>query len=453
MFELAQRGYAAVDSIAYIAANTDLDPDVSKRLLSDNVEWLVEALQSLAERADTSSVDDLVRQLTVAVNSQTDWAVLVKKPAPPSLLSQILDLQATVGHLPTTKVPTREATEGAEVSDLISHRELDVHEADLRVYDAGGSGIISYSLPLVRTSQGGSSGDATVEDVYYAMAATWQFYRDVLGRDSIDGKGSPVSSVVHFQKGFSNVYWDGERLIVGDGDGVVFLNFSRHIDILAHELSHAITEDHGIQYKNQAGAISESFCDIMGILVKQWSLNQTVADSDWLLADGILLPSTSGHALRSLKMPGSAYDNETLGRDPQPSHMRDYVTTDNDNGGVHINGGILNRAFYLASDAVGGYAWETTGLVWYRTLNLDLISPTSSFAAFAGATIAIAKVDYVDRNEISSAVEKAWREVGIKPKITKKVQDFLADSTRSDATKVARVSGQEAGPDLSQALL
>ena len=119
-----------------------------------------------------------------------------------------------------------------------------------------------------------------------------------------------------------------------------------------------------------------------------------------------------GVALRSLAAPGTAYDDDVLGKDPQPGHMRDYVVTQDDNGGVHINSGIPNHSFYLTAIALGGYAWERAGLIWYRTLTGDL-SPESDFATFAAATIATAEAEYGEDSEEAAAVRAAWSEVGV----------------------------------------
>ena len=97
-------------------------------------------------------------------------------------------------------------------------------------------------------------------------------------------------------------------------------------------------------------------------------------------------------ALRSMRDPGTAYDNPVLGKDPQPAHYADRFTGSGDNGGVHINSGIPNRAFYLAATKLGGRAWETAGRIWYDTLTSGRVTPTMDFSAFAVATEAAAAV-------------------------------------------------------------
>ena len=111
--------------------------------------------------------------------------------------------------------------------------------------------------------------------------------------------------------------------------------------------------------------------------------------------------------------PGTAYDDDVLGKDPQPAHMRDFVVTDGDNGGVHINSGIPNRAFAVAALELGGQAWERAGLIWYRTLTSGTLSRTTSFARFAAATLAAAEAEYGEESEEVAAVRAGWADVGV----------------------------------------
>ena len=133
----------------------------------------------------------------------------------------------------------------------------------------------------------------------------------------------------------------------------------------------------------------------------------------WLIGEGIFTDAVQGEALRSLRAPGTAYDDDVLGRDPQPAHMDDYVVTSDDNGGVHINSGIPNHAFYLAAAALGGKAWERAGLIWYRTLTSGTVSPTADFTAFASATVAAAEAEYGEESEEVDAVRAGWIGVGV----------------------------------------
>ncbi|HYE73280.1 MAG TPA: M4 family metallopeptidase, partial [Blastocatellia bacterium] len=119
-----------------------------------------------------------------------------------------------------------------------------------------------------------------------------------------------------------------------------------------------------------------------------------------------------GVALRSMKEPGTAYDDPLIGKDPQPAHMKDFVKTTRDNGGVHINSGIPNKAFYEVAKRLGGYAWERAGRIWYITLR-DRLRPYSQFQECAEMTYAVAGELYGARSPEQQAVREGWGMVGI----------------------------------------
>ena len=114
-----------------------------------------------------------------------------------------------------------------------------------------------------------------------------------------------------------------------------------------------------------------------------------------------------------MKAPGTAYDDPVLGKDPQPAHMDDFVRTYEDNGGVHINSGIPNRAFYLAATRLGGYAWEKAGRIWYETLRDSRLRANSGFRRFAALTVANAGRLYGVPSVEQTTVAGAWHDVGI----------------------------------------
>jgi Zn-dependent metalloprotease len=151
--------------------------------------------------------------------------------------------------------------------------------------------------------------------------------------------------------------------------------------------------------------------------VEQWQQKQTVDQASWLVGAGVLAPGIRGAALRSLKSPGSAYDDPKLGKDRQPDHMNKFVTTSDDNGGVHINSGIPNRAFYQVAQALGGHAWDRAGKIWYKAM-FDL-KPSSSFQEFAQTTYDVACALYPESTTEREAVQKAWETVGITVKVKK----------------------------------
>ncbi|MDD5563393.1 MAG: M4 family metallopeptidase [Thermoanaerobaculaceae bacterium] len=255
--------------------------------------------------------------------------------------------------------------------------------------------------------------DVAVNEAYDGAGATYDLYHEVFGRDSIDDRGMPLLSTVHYRRGYDNAFWDGSQMVYGDGDGKIFGRFTKAVDVIGHELTHGVTQyEANLDYADQPGALNESVSDVFGSLVKQRTLGQTAGRADWLIGAGLFTPAIRGVALRSMAAPGTAYDDPLIGSDPQPADMAHYVETADDNGGVHINSGIPNRAFYLAAVAIGGFAWETTGRVWYVTLR-DRLRPTSDFRAAANLTIAVARELFGARGAAAKAVAAAWAEVGV----------------------------------------
>lgn len=266
----------------------------------------------------------------------------------------------------------------------------------------------------VRGEDDPPTGDVAADEAFDGLGATFDFYWDAYQRSSIDGAGAPLLATVHYGRDYDNAFWNGERMVFGDGDGEVFVGFTGSLSVIAHELTHGVTEfEGGLVYQGQSGALNESLSDVFGALTEQHRLAQTTATASWLIGEGIFTDAVQGEALRSLKAPGTAYDDDVLGKDPQPAHMDDYVHTSDDNGGVHINSGIPNHAFYLAAEQLGGNAWERAGLVWYRTLTAGTLAPTSDFRAFALATITTAEAEYGEESEEVDAVRTGWTGVGV----------------------------------------
>ncbi len=259
----------------------------------------------------------------------------------------------------------------------------------------------------VRKAGEPDSGDIAVDEAAVGGQAALDLFAQVFGRDSYDDAGAPVLMTVHYNKAYNNAFWNGAQLVFGDGDGRVFERFTKPMDVLTHELAHAVTEyTAGLVYRGQPGALNESMSDVFAACAKQRSLGQTAADADWLIGDGIFKPTVRGRALRDMAAPGTAYDDPSLGRDPQVAHMDDYIVTTDDNGGVHLNSGIPNKAFQLAATTIGGNSWDGAGAIWYAALTSGDVRPATNFADFAAATITAAG-EHVDQ------VAAAWRAVGV----------------------------------------
>ncbi len=278
------------------------------------------------------------------------------------------------------------------------------------VYDAHNT----RSLPGTRVrGEGDAKRGAAVDEAYDGSGKTFDFFAKVLGRNSVDGHGMRLDSTVHFGVRFANAQWNGRQMIYGDGDGRLFNRFTKSLDVIAHELSHGVTQyTANLEYADQSGALNEHFSDVFGILVKQHSLRQSAKKSDWLIGAELLTRRVQGDAVRSMKAPGTAYDDPILGRDPQPAHMKNYLHTDEDNGGVHTNSGIPNHAFYRAAIHLGGNAWEVAGKIWYSALTRHLRAD-AQFRDCADATFEAAGALFGPRSEPQAAIVEAWSAVGV----------------------------------------
>jgi Zn-dependent metalloprotease len=269
-------------------------------------------------------------------------------------------------------------------------------------------------LQRVRGEDDGPTGDPAVDEAFDGLGDTWDFWQRAFSRDSIDDENMPLRGVVHFGEDYPNAFWDGRRMVFGDGDGELFVRFTRSLDVIGHELGHGVIEDEAaLEYWGQSGALNEHVADVAGIMVKQRKLDQTAAEADWLIGADLRGEAFEGDALRSMKAPGTAYDDDTLGKDPQPEHMSGYVRTLDDNGGVHINSGIPNRAFYLLATNLGGRSWEVPGRIWYDALRSPRLTTTASFGLFARLTHRAARERFGLESEQAAAVRGAWDEVGI----------------------------------------
>lgn len=284
------------------------------------------------------------------------------------------------------------------------------------VYDVQNGGSSALPGQKVRAEGDPPSSDQSVNEAYDGCDATYNFYQRVLDRDSVDGKGLELVSSVHYGVDYDNAFWNGAQMIYGDGSGRFFEKggLTRDLAVIAHELTHGITQfTAGLEYHDQPGALNESISDVFGSLVKQYGLDQSADEADWLIGEGILGAALRGKALRSMEEPGKANDF-----DDQPAQMSDYVELPNDNdpandnGGVHINSGIPNHAFYLAAIAIGGKAWEKAGRIWYKALT-DHLEPESDFRAAAEWTVAVAGELFDADGPEQTAVREAWHEVGV----------------------------------------
>jgi len=280
-----------------------------------------------------------------------------------------------------------------------------------------GKGVYTYdaknrtSLPGTLWADADNVFNATYDraavSAHVNAAKTYDFYKNTYGRNSYDNAGARLNSTVHYSTNYNNAFWDGTKMVYGDGDGTTFVALSGALDVVAHELTHAVTEyTAGLVYQNESGAINEAVSDIMGTVAEY-----TVGSNfDWLVGEDIYTPGVNGDALRSMSNPAAYGD---------PDHYSKRYTGTQDNGGVHINSGIINKAAYLLGNGGTFYNVSVTGIgvpklgaIYYRALNVYL-TPNSNFSSLRAAVVQSAKDLYGSTSAEATAAAKSFDAVGV----------------------------------------
>jgi Zn-dependent metalloprotease len=320
--------------------------------------------------------------------------------------SRTLALDATLRALRASPLSLERPPTFSTAADAASKRRT--------IYTANHQQQLPGSIVASEANPPAANADVAVREAFQGLGATWEFYSEVFDRHSIDDEGMALDATVHYSDRYNNAFWNSRQMVFGDGDGQLFNRFTIAVDVIGHELTHGVTEDEaGLVYMFQAGALNESISDVFGSLIKQKLLHQTAREADWLIGEGLFTAAVNGQALRSMKAPGTAYADPVLGTDPQPDHMSKYVNTYNDNGGVHINSGIPNKAFHLTAAAFGAYAWERAGRIWYETLRDSALRPNTGFKRFAKLTVSTAGRLYGQGSVEQEIVADAWATVGV----------------------------------------
>jgi bacillolysin len=276
-----------------------------------------------------------------------------------------------------------------------------------------------------------SSSQSAAADAHFGAQKTYDYYLNVLGRRGIDGNGGPayytsidgvtglISSVVHYSTGYNNAFWNGSYMTYGDGDGSQFTPLVT-IDICGHEMTHGVTErTAGLTYSGESGALNESMSDVFGAMVELYA-NGAESANTWKVGEAAYTPATAGDALRYMDNPHAA-PNRGYTTDDDPDHYAERYTGTSDNGGVHINSGIANKAFYLVAKGgthhlsgvtVTGIGTTAAAKIWYKALTTYMTSSTN-FAGAKTATLNAAAALYGSGTAQYNAVSQAWTACGI----------------------------------------
>ncbi len=266
-------------------------------------------------------------------------------------------------------------------------------------------------------------------DAHHGALKTYEYFKNVHGRDGIDGNGGPgsqlaidgvtrlITSRVHYGSSYNNAFWDGTRMTYGDGDGSYFSPLVT-LDVAGHEMMHGITQHTaGLVYSYESGALNESYSDVFGAMVERYARGES--DAIWKIGDECYTPGTPGDALRHMDAPHEA-SNKGYTTDDDPDHYSERYTGYSDNGGVHINSGIPNKTFYLLAmggthhlgGSMTGIGADKAAAIWYKALTTYMTSSTN-FVRAGRATYDAAVALHGEASPEAAAVVQAWGLTGI----------------------------------------
>jgi Zn-dependent metalloprotease len=260
------------------------------------------------------------------------------------------------------------------------------------------------SLPGEPVLSPATAPDNAIKVVYQVTEKVAEFYQSIFQRNSVDNLGLDLVSSVHYRANFDNAFWNGQQMVYGDGDGRIFSEFYNSPDVIAHELTHGVTQyESGLRYEGESGALNESISDVFGVTFNQWLNQWPATQSDgWLVGAGIMAAQAKAAGktcLRDMANPGASHCLS-----PQPSSYERFDPS----ADVHENSGIPNKAFAVFAQAVGGKTWDRAIRVWYDACTSGMLSSNATFADFARLTIQVAQ-----RAGLSAEVQQAWQAVDL----------------------------------------
>jgi Zn-dependent metalloprotease len=282
------------------------------------------------------------------------------------------------------------------------------------------------------SGSGTNTEDAGV-DAHYGAAMTYDYFKNVHGRNGINGSNGPgttaaaansgislVSSRVHFGSNYNNAFWYNNQMTYGDGNGTSFSPLTT-LDIAGHEMTHGVVQyTANLTYANESGALNESMADVFGAMVELYARGGTVTGDTWKIGEQSYTPGTAGDALRYMDNPHLAGNGGYTSND-DPDHYSERYTGTADSGGVHINSGIANHAFYLAANGgthhlsgvtVTGMGTADAARIWYLALTSYMTSGTN-FAGARTATLNAASAIFGSSSAQYTKTQTAWCAVGV----------------------------------------
>lgn len=271
--------------------------------------------------------------------------------------------------------------------------------------------------------------DQYATDAHWGAEKTYDFYKNVFSRNSIDNNGFAIKSYVHYSRNYFNAFWDGSRMTYGDGSSLYVKKPLTALDVCGHEITHGLTSfTANLTYSNESGAMNEGFSDIFGTAIEWYS---RPSQHDWLIGGDF-------YTIRSMSNP-NAYSQ------PDTYKGTYWYTGTSDNGGVHTNSGVLNFWFYLLSAGGSGTndkgtAYNVTGIgidkaqaIAYRTLTTYLTA-SSNYSNARAYSIKSAEDLYGVGSAEATQTTNAWNAVGVTTSV------FFAMSAPSNTTSTSLVS-------------
>ncbi len=316
---------------------------------------------------------------------------------------------------------------GQEVTDLNVYFDGSIYQA---INNTRGAQIKTYiasgrSLPgSLATDSDNYWTDGSVVDAHKYLENVYDFYYNVFGRKSFDNNDSALIATVHYGTDYVNAFWNGSQMVFGDGDGVLSTSLAGAIDVIGHELSHAVTDyTSDLIYYDESGALNEAFSDIMGTTIEfYWQPEGFgLLMADWMMGEDIWYPNEPfGDALRYLDDPHKATTSYTE-TGYYPAHYSEIYTGTSDNGGVHINCTVVGHWYYLIANggtnpvsgiSVTGMGIEKAREIVYLAFT-QYMPADATFSVARDVTLQAAADLYGASSAEYSIVETAWNAVGV----------------------------------------
>lgn len=266
----------------------------------------------------------------------------------------------------------------------------------------------TQTLPGTPVKSPKTSKDTSAKRCFSETTGVAKFYKSVFGRNSIDNAGMTMMSSIHFGTNYNNAMWNGTQMVYGDGDGKLFIDFTKGNDVIGHELTHGVTQ-HSLQlaYSGDAGGLNESLSDCFGSMFRQWEAGQDVNAADWLIGSDIMGSVAKAKGYKCLRNMANPADKAALA--PQPS-LYSQITPGMD---PHYSSGPPNLAFTTACKTLGGKSWEKIGQVWYTVLTTSGPQPHITMPQFAARCRQVAGQLFAKDPAVAKAVDAGWKKIGL----------------------------------------